>query len=360
MKPGYYFAYEVLLIDVAGETRYFRIDPIYGQSVLKKLKSGTELTFKALVDDKARETFGKIKGDAISWVSFFGEYIDAIYLDGTWISTTNTRKPEDKVGINWAVFLEQTPIGEIREDGIRKGLVFPDGFVAYSAFAKAKLYSMESFPVGKLVSFMGFESIVRSEYLYPVENVKQVVSFMELKKQTGKIESFVYKQNFARIGLKLNGKRYCFPSELAKAIEQFANDKPITIYYYGRNDEKTNLLPAIQALVQGQDTIKIPKMYYGDPDGKHEHKTTEIEGKITQVNRADRGYIVNLIIGNDCYVEVEPRVASQLGSYLNRGKTIKITGLERVKIDGEIYEREYRIITPQKVEINGKEFILNK
>jgi hypothetical protein len=360
IRSGQNFAYEVLSIDIDGETRLFRIDPVYGQTVLKKLKPGTGLTFKALVDDKTRETLKNMKGDPINWVSFFGETIDAIHLDGVWISTPYTKKPEDKVGINWAVLLEQIPGSEIREVGIRKGLIFPDGFVAFSLFARIKFYSMEGVSIGKPVSFIGYESLVRPEYLYPIENVKRVVSFMELKKQTGKIESFIYKQNFARIGLKLNGERYSFPVELAQKVERFATNKPVTIYYHGEGDAKANLLPTIHAFVQGQDTLKIPRMYYGDPDGRHEHKPTELDGKITQVNRSDRGHIISLVVANDCYVEVDPRMATQLKDYLNKGKSIKISGLERIKKDGEIYERNYRIITPQKVEVNGKEFILNK
>jgi hypothetical protein len=349
MRSGQNFAYEVLSMDIDGEARLFRIDPVYGHTVLKKLKPGTELTFKAQVDDKIRETLKNMK-DPINWVSFFGETIDAVYLDGTWISTPYTKKPEDKVGINWAVLLEQTPASEIREAGIRKGLIFPNGFVAYSLFARIKFYSMEGIPIGKPVSFIGYESIVRPEYLYPIENVVRVVSFMELKKQTGKIESFIYKQNFARIGLTLNGERYSFPVEVAKKVERFAIDKPVTIYYHGDGDDKANLLPTIHAFVQSGDTLKIPRMYYGDPDGRHEHKPAQLEGKITQVNRSDRGHIISLILANDCYVEVDPRMATQLKDYLSKGKSIKISGLERI----------YRIITPQQVEVNGKEFILNK
>ena len=360
MRSGYYFAYEVLMIDVDRELRLFRIDPVYGQSILKKLKPGDELIFKALVDDKGREAMKVIKGNPAYWASMFGEGIESIYLDGQWFSTPSTLKNQEKRGFDWAVLLEQPPIDQILEDGIRKGLIFNNGLIGFSSFTGMGKHSMKSIQIGKPVSFIGYESIVRKEYLYPIENVNRVISFIELTKQTGKIESFIYKQNFARIGLKLNGERYSFPTELAKTVEQFVNDKPVTIYYYGLSDEKTNLLPTIQAIVQGRDTLKIPRMYYGDPDGKHEHKPTELDGKITQVNRSDQGHIISLILANDCYVEVDARMATQLKNYLNKGKTIKISGLERIKKDGEIYERNYRIITPQKVEVNGKEFILNK
>lgn len=365
MRSGYAFAYEVLILDIDGETRLFRIDPIHGQSVLKKLKPDMTLTFKALVDDKSREALKTMKGDPVYWSSMFGESMEAIYLNGSWFSTPSTPRDQIKRGFDWVVMLEQTPLGEIRESGIeksgtRKGLIFANGLVAYSSFSQPGLFSMENIKVGKPVSFIGYESSVQSGYLYPIQPVERVVSFVELKKQTGKIESFIYKQNFVRIGLKLNGERYSFPAELAKLIEKFSNDKPVTIYYNGEVDAKTNLLPTIHAFVQGYDTLKIPSMYYGDPDGKHEHKIAAFEGKVTQVNRSDRGNILSLIVGNDCYVEVDNRMAAQLKEYLSKGKTIKISGLERVKKEGEVYERNYRIITPQKVEVNGKEFILNK
>ena len=360
MRSGYYFAYEVLLIDVDGESRLFRIDPIYGQSVLKKLTAGMTVNFKARVDDKARAGIKAVKGNPIYWASMFGEGIESIYLDGDWFQTPSAAKNQEKRGFDWVVLLEQTPVDQILEDGIRKGLIFKNGLIGFSSFTGMGKYSMNTIKLGKPVSFIGYESVVHPEYLYPIENVNRVISFIELLKQTGKIESFIYKQNFARIGLKLNGERYSFPAELAKTVEHFVNDKPVTIYYHGLSDEKTNLLPTIQAIVQGRDTLKIPRMYYGDPDGKHEYKSTDLEGKITQVNRADRGDIMSLMIGNDCYIEVDQRMATHLKDYLSKGKSIKISGLERIKKEGEIYERNYRIITPQKVEVNGKEFILNK
>lgn len=365
MRSGYSFAYEVLIFDIDGETRLFRIDPIYGQSVLKKLKPDMELTFKALVDDKSREALKTMKGDPVYWSSMFGESMEAIYLNGSWFSTPSGPRDQIKRGFDWVVLLEQTPLGEIREKGIekngtRKGLIFDNGLVAYSSFSQPGLFSMENIKLGKPVSFIGYESSVQPSYLYPIQPVERVISFVELKKHTGKIESFIYKQNFVRIGLKLNGERYSFPAELAKSIEKFSNDKPLTVYYNGEVDVKTNLLPTIHAFVQGQDTLKIPSMYYGDPDGKHEHKIAAFEGKVTQVNRSDHGNILSLIVSNDCYVEVDNRMAAQLKEYLSKGKTIKVSGLERIKKEGEVYERNYRIITPQKVEVNGKEFILNR
>lgn len=359
LKLGYYFAYEVLIIEVDSELRLFRIDPIYGQSVLKKLVPGQEITFKAMVDDKSREAMKKVKGNPVYWASMFGEGIESIYLDGTWTPTSATPRNQIKRGFDWVVLLEQTPIDQFIEDGVRKGLIFQNGLIGFASFTGIGKHTMKDVQIGKPVSFIGFESMVREEYLYPIENVNRVVSFIELEKHTGKIESFIYKQNFARIGLKLNGKRYNFPAELAKTFEKFANAKPVTLYVHGENDNKSNLLPTIHAIVQGADTVKIPSMYYGDPDGKHDHKATTLEGKITQINRADQGNILSLIVSNDFYIEVDQRMATQLKDYLTKGKAIKISGLERIKKDGEIYERDYRIITPQKLEINGKEFILN-
>jgi hypothetical protein len=125
-------------------------------------------------------------------------------------------------------------------------------------------------------------------------------------------------------------------------------------------DEKTNLLPTIHALIQENDTLYFPNQYYGGPDGNHEYKAVQIEGEITKVNRNDKGRIISLLVSKDCFIEVDLQMASQLGNLLKKGTILKVSGEERVKKEGEIYEKDYRIITPKRISADQKEFIVNQ
>jgi hypothetical protein len=207
---------------------------------------------------------------------------------------------------------------------------------------------------------MGSSEVVNDSYWYPIDNISKIYFCNFLKRTEGKIESFISKQNYVRIGLRINEHRLSFPAKLGKEIERFANDKPVTVYYMGYVSEASNLLPTIHALVQGRDTLKIPYPYYGDPDGKHEFKTAEVDGKISKINRTETGRILSVIMGNDCYVEISYNMAQQLGSFISNGKQLKVIGDERIKKEGEVYEQNLRIITPRKVVADGKEFILNE
>jgi hypothetical protein len=49
-------------------------------------------------------------------------------------------------------------------------------------------------------------------------------------------------------------------------------------------------------------------------------------------------------------------MAQQLGYLFKKGKPVVIAGKERIKKMGEIYNKNYRIITPEKILIDGKTF----
>ena len=355
VRPGYGFALETIELKTKDDTYFFRIGPEYGQSILSKIKIGQTITLRASVNLKTRETLKLLKRKYIGIP--YHEQILEIKLDNEWIATPVMERKFSRWVTESKVFLEEKVIGDYFLDGIRKGLILDNGVVSFAIYAGI-IHSMDKLSPGNVVSFFGYKSAVNDRYLYPVQGVKEVYEFTPLEKVEGKISAFVHKQNYSRIGLVINKDRFSFPGELAKRIESFANDQSVTIYYAGRPNEKTNLLPTIHAIIQGSDTLKISKNYYGDPDGKHDYKLAELDGKISRVNHSDRGKIISLILGNDCYVEVDHKMAEQLGDYLTKGTHIKVAGDERIKKEGEIYERNYRIITPRKVVVDGKEFTL--
>lgn len=104
----------------------------------------------------------------------------------------------------------------------------------------------------------------------------------------------------------------------------------------------------------------MANQYYGGPDGNHDFKSVEVEGTISKVNRTEKGRIISLILDKDFYVEVDAQMEQQLGNLLKKGSNLKISGEERIKKEGEIYEKEYRIITPKRIVTESGEFILNR
>lgn len=359
LRPGWSLALEVIELQVDNEVRYFRLDPMYGKSVLSKIKEGQTLTLKANINLTLRENYKKSGRELVTiWGFRFSDQVAAVHLNGEWVETPIQSQKNSIPGSK--VYLEKKIISDFYLDGMRKGLIFKDGLVAFNLYTVPELNSMDALSPGTKVSFIGYESLVREEYLYPVQGVKGVYSFMELKRIEGKIGAFIHKENFVRIGMTVNGKRLSFSSTDARAIEKFANGEDVIVYYNGTEDKKTNLLPTIHAIVHESDTLYSPEMYYGGPDGQHEHKPVEIEGIIAKINRTAGGHIYSLIVNKDCYVEVSSRMAAQLGNFLRKGTELKIHGEERIKKEGEIYEKDYRIISPKRIVAGEKEYILNQ
>ena len=362
IQPGWYFALEVIQLQVDNEVRFFSLDPVYGKSILSKIKEGQSIALKANVNITVQEGMKKMKESGSVWMYRFMDQIIEIRISNEWVQTPSAPQKISAVREmpNWKVFLEQKVEGDYFLDGLRKGLIFKDGLVAYASYMNPRFNYMKSITPGKTVSFLGYASPVKEEFIYPIENVKRLYSFIELTKSEGRIESYVYKQNYVRIGLVINGKRLSFPAERARDIEKLTSDKKVVVYFEGIEDKKSNLLPTIHAIVQERDTLFFQGMYYGGPDGKHEHQAVKVEGVITKVNRTDKGRIMSLILGKDCYIEIDPQMAAQLGDLLKKGTALKVSGEERVKKEGEIYEKEFRIITPKRIVAEQKEFILNQ
>ena len=355
--PGFRFALETIELKTESEDLYFRVSPEFGDQVFSKIKIGQTITLRANVNWSARES---LKKSNRKYLAPFTDVVTEIKLDGAWISTMPPERKFSSWDNTWIVKLEQEVLGDYSFNGQKKGVLLKDGMVAYNLFGLRYFSDDENIKPGDFISFAGYTLGPEKGFFYPIDGVVKVYSYIPLKKITGTISAFVNKQNFARIGLVINGFRLSFPADYAKQIESFSNNQNVTIYYSGQEDKKTNLLPSIHALIQNSDTILIQKNFYGDPDGKHEYKPAELNGKITQVIRSGRGRVISLIMGNDCYIEVNPKMVEQLGNQLNRGVTIKVVGDERIKKEGEIYEKDYRIITPRKVVIDDKEFILRK
>lgn len=386
IHPGWGFYLENIEVDLQPESRVFKLHPTYGKSILSKFKVGDEIRFKANVNVTIRERFNskelKEKKDySKRWGYQFAERIVEIWLDGQWVkvpyfneqngepvtSTSEDRKwvantkKETPPKPSVTVKLEQKTTGEYLIGKERKGLFLGEKTVLYCNHCEYKGSKFQTLKASDRVSFIAFESRINPEYLYLVNGIEKVYPLgWVLEKQKGKIDAFIMKQNSVRIGLNLSGTQLSFPAEFGKAMERFANGKSVTVYYEGSKDERSNLLPSIHAVIQGADTLFINQFFYGAPDGKHEYKPAEVNGKITLLQRAVLNRLTGIVLNEDCFIETDGNLEKQLGTLLKEGVTIKVTGEERIKKEGEVYEKNYRIIAPRRIEVAGKEFILNK
>jgi hypothetical protein len=58
------------------------------------------------------------------------------------------------------------------------------------------------------------------------------------------------------------------------------------------------------------------------------------------------------------FLEVNKKTESQLKKYFRPSVPIEFEGKQRIKKPGEVYEGNYEIVTPTKMTIAGKEFLL--
>jgi hypothetical protein len=133
----------------------------------------------------------------------------------------------------------------------------------------------------------------------------------------------------------------------------------VTIYFDDYKFEGSQQPPELHAMVQKKDSIKILEYgFYGGADIFHQYRPTEFTGKITAVNQLPSGAIESIIVNNDSYVEISFGAQKQLRNLLKKGRAISVAGNERIKAVGEIYNSDFRIVTPDKLVLDGKTFIV--
>jgi hypothetical protein len=364
IEPGFKFALERLTLDVNGNEEKFIFNPQYGKLIFDQVKVGDNISLKANVNirdrDRAKQLTYSNSRRVLSWY-FFRDEIKEIKVRDKIIQLPEIKREDEQV--QYRAFLDKNLAGEFIDNGYRTGLIFENGLVAYNRGLGYVSSDMEALKITDKVSFAGTKIPYQEGFKYPIEGVNEVYHYISLKNETGTVKAFLFKQNFTCIGAKFdltngNSLSVSFPSDQAAKIKEFLNPKEETkIYYHNYKVEGQLHPPELQALIQGTDTLYVGVFgFYGDADGKHEHTEIEFEGKIMRVNTTEKGTIISLIVGPDYYVEVEPLMAKQLMYQFKRGTELKIIGQERIKKKGEIYQKEYRIITPVKIIINGKEF----
>jgi len=360
---GFGFALQQIVLDVNGELNGFLFHPAYGSWVVKNVKVGETLTLKANVnlkfaEQKKRQIEFRTK---VPGVYFFHDWIVAIKTYQGWYEMPEVK---EEVATKTDVFLEKKVIGDYVQDGKRLALIFENGLVGYCHPILSTDNKLGDIKIGDQVSFGSYRRHIGQGFEFPIPGVKDVYYFNRLIGVEAKLHSYLFKQNFVRIGVKFkttDGKMVSvsFPSDDAQRIQEFIKPgEPLKFYYSDfKIDDQPMALPELHAIVQNTDTLYIRAFgFFGGADGKHEHDPVEITGKITRINVTPKGNVSSLIIDSDYYVEIDAMMAQQLALHFQKGKQISIQGKQRIKKEGEIYQKSYHIVVPERLTIDGKTF----
>jgi hypothetical protein len=366
-EVGYSFAYEHVRVEISGKESRFHFYPQYGQFMLNDFKVGSTLKFKALVRTDIIEddvTYRK-QSDAYYWF-FNKQTIQEIWWKGQWKKfIESNRKPKQAVS---KVFLEETIQSFYVRDEFKSAAKLTNGNVAFLGLMGRLYNPFKVYNVNDKFSFVG-EEIVREEgYAFPL-SFSELFYGYEIVKSQGTLKSYLYKQNHVCIGVKFSSPKGDFavslPTYHAERVQKFLKpEEPLTIYH-SPNSYKTSpdnaMAPELHAIIQNEDTLYIEEHgFFGGADGKHDHQWVYLEGKIKEIVKSDRGSIINFIVDNEFYIEFDSRFEKQISSLLKRGLPIKISGEERIKKSGEVYKKNYRIVSPYKIEIGDKTYLLNQ
>lgn len=364
--PYWNFAHERMTLQVDGEDRTFLFHPKHGEFLQKHLKPGDVVSIRVKM-----HAFGKKEKDKINAAArqyFFRDYIVAVTIDGVRHELDDNRS--GKTVLKSRLLLDKIVRDVVVVDGVKRGFLFDDGVVGYSYYQGFFRTVNQDIKTGDVVSFIGYESEKQAGNTFPVQNVNLIVHFNRLYKDQGTIKSLLFKQNNACIGLVFATRsrqiRLSFPGNYAERIKVFADrGQPVVAYFNDpekhKSDEHDLNPPELHALVQGRDTIRINEYgFWGGADIKHEHIPAVTKGKITQVNRLQSGVIYSIVINNEAYVDIDHATQRQLGKLFRKGVVVEVAGQERIKAQGEIYNKDYRIITPDRITIDEKVFQINQ
>lgn len=366
-EVGYSFAYEHIRVEINGKESRFHFYPQYGQFMLKDFKTGSTIKFKALVrlDLIEDDVSYRKMNDSYYWF-FNKQTIQEIWWNGEWKKFIESNEKPKK--ITSKVFLEETIQEFYIRNEFRSAVKLTNGNVAFLGLMGRLYDPFKDYNVNDKFSFVG-EEIVRGEgYAYPL-SFSELFYGYKIVKSEGTLKSYLYKQNHVCIGMKFSSSRGDFavsiPSYQGEKVQKFLiPGEPLIVYHspnYDKSAPNDGMAPELHAIIQGRDTLYIPEHgFYGGPDAKHDHKHAYVEGKIREIIKSSNGHIINFIVDNQFYIEFDSRFEKQIGSLLRKGLEVKIYGDLRIKKDGEVYKKNYQIVSPYKIEIGDKTYLLNQ
>ncbi len=364
IEPAWRFAYERLRLEVDGKPESFLFYPNYGKFIIENVSIGDRIGLRVKTNMTMRQKMQDMKPlEAEMADRFSQERIVEIKLNGKWIELPyDERLYAGKA--KGGVLLEKKVLDIYKLKERVRAFIFENGLVGQYSILSGYESPARDIQKGDVVSFMGRLDMPVEGSAFPIPQVKQVYFFSRLTQGTGRIKSYLYKQNSVCLGVVMQTDRdevsVGFPSDHALRVKNFlSGDRAVDFYY---SDFKVENQPnpfELHALISGSDTLKIEELFfYGGEDVHHEYSPVEISGTLTRINRTSKGKIMSVMVGNEVYVEVDMSTAQELGQFIKKGKKVVITGDERIKKEGEIYQKNFRIITPRTIRVDGKEFLL--
>lgn len=360
-EMGIGYVLSKIRLKVGETTECFAFPENYCQELQQALKVGQSLRVRAMVHRTGRDK--PTLHPTIDY--FFPETVTDVWLDGRW-KTLDHKSPATRAlhRKSYAVFLDKKIEKMYWAGGYKVALRFDRDQIAYFLIPSAQRDRMKHLNEGQLVSFMGGAYHFESGMCYPHPEIRGTHSFIELLKAKGVIVSFLFKQNFACIGMRVETEAGLmslgFPSEYAEIIHSIARrNEQITIYYDALETQITPEPTSLHAIIAGRDTVKIGTLFYGGADGEHQHIPVVASGRINQVLKSEKGRMIGLIIDKKYFVETTAAMVDQLREILSKGKWVVIEGDQRIKKKGEVYSKNYEIVVPRKITVEEKTYLVN-
>ena len=358
--PGWNFAYSTIQIKTGDESWPYLFYANNGELFLNSFKPGDNIEFKANIDLTARKSAAEVREMIMRYMRD-RDRITAVRIKGEWREIHGETSPPFVWTDEWSIVLERKVLHDFIEGPSRLAIQFGDGTVAFNLLNPKYLQHAKP---GTTVSCMGFAYPAKPNFVYPLRNVTRLFTYFPLEKVTGTIHSFLHMQNYAYMGLVLNTEagelRASFPGDRAREIQAMARDgEPVTLYYSRVGSPLNAELSPIHVVIHHADTLLFKGLYYGGAGVRHEFKPVTFSGKITRIEKSDKGTMLSMIIDTEYYIELSGLLGQQLKDLITRGREVTVEGMEMVKLDGEVYKKNYRIITPKKLIIEGKEFLTN-
>ena len=360
--PGYSFAYaKIKLMSEDGE-KTVRFLPFNGESILSQFKEGDKVNIQAYQGRKLKsKKIPSFLDDYFSMDELISISKEGVNYEVKFANPFKNYLNTDRSKL-YHIFLEKRITGFYTIDEQKFGVFLDSGELLYSHYSWWRSPEWDDYKVGDVISSWSIPNKIKKGEVWPIED-GSVYSVRPLTKVEGEIKSFLYKQNYAYIGLVLSTNhgelRFSFPSEAAKELKMYADrDDKVIIYYEPEKSPIANNPPGLYAVISNLDTLKITRPFYGSPDGKHESKSIDYKGEIRKIIKDSKGNI-NAILTRDALIE-STTYLNQLRKILKKGMAIEVAGEERIKRPGEVYEKDLKIITPKSAIINGKEYLFQQ
>jgi hypothetical protein len=364
-------AYDLMLLRTGKSYFYIKFDSRSGKEVLEKFPVGTQVSGVA----RGRSIESKFFGRLSVFLDFLADSLVSLNGAGhrytqVWIPRKDFVHHFDPTNHSRRSILLDHKIVRTASQSSYSRMLYIDKSTVLVSPNNSRTRQLTK---GDVVSAIIQPIELMDGEVYTVSEFKSAYHAEILQKFEGSIESFLYNQNTACTGMRVgNGRtssKFQFPSHYAQQIMEWQKrEEPILVYYrpLGMNLVTKNVLTtkyilsnsAIQAIISGSDTLRFTDNYFGSSDNKHEYEPSINNGKISDIKVSLAGKTYGIVVDEKYFLEIDRKTEAQLKKYFRKRLPISFEGKRLVKKPGEVYEGNYEVITPTKLTIEGKEFLL--